>query len=694
MSQVLTTGSSTHADPSAWHLLARLALLGRHVAAAVTRRRAFDADPDEAFRGLYVSEEHVDALLLGGPGFVDAAVETPGLEDVEAEADRLERAGVTLPLRTLARAFSLDERDVHLLLAVVAPEIEPRFERLYAYLQDSVTRLRPGPALALELAWGPAGPLAHRHRLGPGGALVVRHLVAFDDVDRPFLTRSLLVPDRVVAHLLGDDSPDPLVAAVTTRSERVTVDPGDELARAVSAQSPLVYACETGTAAGVPAAVGAFEAAGRAALVVDLTLAQHGDDDPALAHALALEAGLTGRGLVAGPLDALDRKPRLRRALAEATVPTVLVGTKSWDVRWSARSPLVVDVPPLGSQERARLWDAALAGSSSEDLEPGTATAQFRLTPEQIAAAAHAARARASVWGRAVTGEDLHRGARLQSSSGLERLARRIEPRAGWDDLVVSDAVAGALRDLAARARHGARVLVEWQMGARTTRGRGVVALFAGPSGTGKTLSAEVLANDLGLDLYVVDLASVVDKYIGETEKNLDRIFQEAQRVNGVLLFDEADALFGKRSGVEDARDRYANIEVAYLLQQMEAFEGIAILTTNLRGNLDDAFARRLDAVLELPLPDEDGRTRLWRLNLPPALPLAGDVDVAFLARFRLSGGNVRNACLAAAFRAAAAERDVSMADLVRGVAQEYTKLGHMCVEAEFGPYYDLVSSR
>ena len=226
-------------------------------------------------------------------------------------------------------------------------------------------------------------------------------------------------------------------------------------------------------------------------------------------------------------------------------------------------------------------------------------------------------------------------------------------------------------------------------------RGVGVTALFAGDSGTGKTMSAEVVAGDLGLDLYVIDLSTVVDKYIGETEKNLDRIFTEADRVNGVLLFDEADALFGKRSEVKDARDRYANVEVAYLLQRMERFDGLAILTTNLRANVDEAFIRRLDAIVDFPMPEEEHRRRLWaaqprRRTLPrgrrprPRLP-------------RRAGSRSRAATSAtsaspAAYLAAAEDRPVAMADLIRATEREYRKLGRLTVEAEFGEYFGLVS--
>ena len=230
----------------------------------------------------------------------------------------------------------------------------------------------------------------------------------------------------------------------------------------------------------------------------------------------------------------------------------------------------------------------------------------FVLGPGQVARAVRAASAAALLGTGDLTADDLRRGARAQNAAGLERLARRVEPAVGWDDIVLPESARSQLRDLASRARNRDRVLIEWKMRKGGGRGRGVTALFGGDSGTGKTMSAEVIAGELGLDLYTVNLATVVDKYVGETEKNLERIFAEAGGVNAVLLFDEADAIFGKRSEVRDAHDRYANIESAYLLQRMETFDGLAILATNLRSNIDDAFTRRLDMIIDFPAPDEN----------------------------------------------------------------------------------------
>jgi len=224
-----------------------------------------------------------------------------------------------------------------------------------------------------------------------------------------------------------------------------------------------------------------------------------------------------------------------------------------------------------------------------------------------------------------------------------------------------------------------------WGFGHQSPRGQGLSALFAGPSGTGKTMAAEVIANDLALDLYKIDLSGVVSKYIGETEKNLDRIFDLARDSNAILLFDEADALFGKRSETKDAHDRYANIEISYLLQKVEEYDGVVILTSNLRQNLDDAFLRRLQFCIEFPFPDERSRRLIWERTVPEQLPFAEDVDLRFLAeRFRLSGGSIRNALVNAAFLAARDGEAVAMRHLLWGIRREFQKLGKLIDEDEF----------
>ena len=623
-----------------------------------------------------------------------AAVEL--LAGVEAGADAAEAGGSDLRLRRLARSFDLTPLDTEILLVALAPDLDPKFERLYGYLNDDVSRRRASIGLALELS-GALGPTSGgRSRLGPSAPLVDGGLVVVEEPDRPFLTRALRVPDRVTAHLLGDDEPDPLVRTVAMDDVDAPVGDTSTLERSLAAGQGLIYVRQPNGGTGFSLAAAAARGAGRGVLLADLARLDGADGDTAFARRLAREARLRGCVVVAGPVEALaDRGAAAVRALAEAPVGTlVLVGSRTWDPAWSRAVPLVVDAVVSTPVERrlilARAFDDG--GEQAGETAGIERAAQFRLAPEHLDRAARSASIRARAHGRDVTEDDLLAGVRSQNAAGLERLARRVEPSVSWADLVLPAHVLVQLGELVARVRRRERVLDEWGLAHGGSRGRGVKALFAGESGTGKTMSAEVLAGALGLDLYVIDLSTVVDKYVGETEKNLDRIFAEAERVNGVLLFDEADALFGKRSDVRDAQDRYANVETAYLLQRMETFEGLAVLTTNLRSNIDDAFARRLDVIVDFPMPEDADRLRLWELHLGPAVPRATDIDLDFLARsFRIAGGNIRNVALGAAYLAADDDRAVAMLDLIRATEREYRKLGRLCVASEFGPYLGAV---
>jgi len=277
------------------------------------------------------------------------------------------------------------------------------------------------------------------------------------------------------------------------------------------------------------------------------------------------------------------------------------------------------------------------------------------------------------------TPDQLFAAARRQTSHRLATLARHIEPAVSWSDLVLPPDTATQLEELCARVRLRSTVLHDWGFAQKLPRGRGTGALFTGPPGTGKTTAAEVVAGELGLDLFSIDLSAVVSKYIGETEKNLEQIFSAAAEADAILLFDEADALFGKRSEVHDAHDRYANIETSFLLQRMEQYEGVAILATNLRHNLDEAFLRRLQFVVDFPFPNEAQRAGIWRVSFPPGAPRADDVDVVQLAReFRLSGGGIKNAVLHAAYLAATCGDPIDMAVLRRAVWREFQKMGRV----------------
>jgi SpoVK/Ycf46/Vps4 family AAA+-type ATPase len=279
--------------------------------------------------------------------------------------------------------------------------------------------------------------------------------------------------------------------------------------------------------------------------------------------------------------------------------------------------------------------------------------------------------------------------ARAQSGYDLASLTVKIEPTHRWSDLVLPDDALAQLQELCQHVILGDKVLRDWGFSERLPPGSGVNALFAGPSGTGKTMAAGIVARELGIDLYRIELAGVVSKYIGETEKNLDRIFNAAENSNAILFFDEADALFGKRSEVRDAHDRYANIEISYLLQKMEQYSGVTILATNLRANLDEAFTRRMAFTVYFPFPEEASRRLIWRQMWPSRMPRAADLDLDYLAkRFPLSGGNIRNIALAAAILAATDQKPVGLRHVFRALRREYQKMGKQISDTELWDQY------
>jgi SpoVK/Ycf46/Vps4 family AAA+-type ATPase len=344
----------------------------------------------------------------------------------------------------------------------------------------------------------------------------------------------------------------------------------------------------------------------------------------------------------------------------------------------------------LDSQSQMEMWREALGETAASlDGQAESLVEQFDLGPAGIARAAALAEGLARLRppeAATVQGSDLWDACRQQSGPQLEKLAQKIEPCYGWDDIVVPAEVSRQLREITAQVAHRHTVYQSWGFGKKLNRGRGISALFSGPSGTGKTMAAEVMAQHLKLDLYRIDLAGVVSKYIGQTEKNLRCVFDAAESSGAILFFDEADALFGKRSEVKDSHDRYANIEVNYLLQRMEDYRGLAILATNMKSFLDSAFLRRLRFIVDFPFPDSTQRMEIWRRVFPPAAAVSG-LDCGTLARLEIAGGNIRNIAVNAAFLAADEGLPIGMEHVMRAARREYAKIDRIVMDAEFGRY-------
>jgi hypothetical protein len=624
--------------------------IDRRVMAAVERVASSDPNPADPFRGLYISD--------------DRALE-------------------------LTRGESVSDADGRLAHVTAALGLDPRYGRLYAYLQDDVTRKLPSPRLVGHLLSGegvsPADVMMAFERDAPLRAKGAIRLQG--DPQTPLAERPIKLSDRLAAHLLGVGMDDPPAGGRLRLVPHPDHDPGRDEAVAALAGTLAHPSSLPVVLAGPDAEALVAKAYGRPLVVAHI---REIDSADTMAEA-ALIAALEDRPLVFEGLEDVEpgERPRLLRAIERRGERIIVCApNRNAALALGERTSLLIDAQPPSFAERRLAWEQASGAPDARDV-----AAKFRLSIGQILEAAEVARLAAAARGGEVPEpRELDLGARQASSSRLGELASRIPPGYTWDDLVVPDRQRELLLSISAYLRHRDRVLSEWGYEKTVARTQGLKVLFAGESGTGKTMSAQVLAAELGLEMFRVDLATVVSKYIGETEKNLDRIFNAAEGSNAILFFDEADALFGKRSEVSDSHDRYANIEVAYLLQKMEAYAGAVILATNFRRNIDDAFVRRLDFVIDFPFPEADDRRRIWQLLLPAEAPLATDIDLDFLAaRFKLSGGAIRNCSLSAAFQAADDGGVIEMRHLVRAVALEYGKQGRLTLEADFEHFHDLI---
>jgi hypothetical protein len=608
----------------------------------------------------------------------------------EYPAARRGKAEEPDPVAGISAVFGLDELDASLLWLAAAAEFDANVGLAYGLLRGADQAARPSVGLALELAEIASTDPAAFVRLGPRGALQ-RHRLVEVIGSEPWVQRELRVPDPVTAVLAGAPATDTTVARLRTTAVSLDLPGRDVLTRAIEQGEPLIWVRSVQGAAGISLAAGAFAALGITPLAIDLRLHPAETSLSEVAAASAREAGLHGWGLIVAGGDVLAEHNDVAalETLESAAVPVVLVGSKTWNPNWLRRLPLLVEAQRLSVAERATVWQANLGEFADQDSALRQTLLGLRMTPESVTEAARYARVLSAARGVPVSSAIVQESARRVSGSGSstgEGLAKPAStgPRVNFDDLVLPDSVASSLRQLANWARHRDELMAQ---GTLRRNGRGIAALFAGNPGTGKTLAANVIAEELSIDLFQVEISAVVDKYIGETEKNLEKVFQAAEALDVVLFFDEADALFGSRSEVKDARDRYANQEIAYLLQRMESFDGITILATNLRGNLDRAFSRRMSFIIHFPDPDAPIRRRLWThlLQQLDGTDAADPVDVEFLADVaEVTGGDIRNIVLAAAYDAISVGEKVGMRHVAEATVREYRKLGRVIPEHRF----------
>jgi AAA+ superfamily predicted ATPase len=718
------------------HLRAEFDWLHQLVRAELGRadRRAGGAAADE-FTGSYISREEIDRYI-DAP--CSAAVEAPddcfreARSRIASERRMLDRrielsiaAGTDLRLERLTRTFELDAVTRGALVCCAAAELDGQISRLFAYLQNDATKRRPTFAmLARLLSPNTSDPISVRSLFGQTCALHGHRLLErpTETPDNPFSTVEARLAPGVIDFLLGSDRlPPPLAEAA-------------ELVKATTVIEDLAYYRQHRDF--IERLLRLRQPDGR--LPVSYIGGPRGAGDRLIAESLAKALGknlvvVHGARLPgdAGKVEEfgrmLGREARLRDCImliqdADEALPdadhqttkaipfeTFLHALDGCEVIISGAAPAArirhrMRTKPFGFElkyptiiERSEIWERSLTPRAAARLAPDIRllAAKFHFTPGQIArviAHAEMAAPRDTEGEPCITDTELHARCREEAESGLDQFCQRIIARHSWDDIVLSRDARLQLQEVCRWVKHRSQVYESWGFGAKLARGKGLAVLLSGASGTGKTMSAEVIARDLQLDLFRVDLSRVVSKYIGETERNLSRIFAKTSSGNCLLFFDEADALFGKRTEVKDAHDRYANIEINYLLAEMDSYEGLIIVATNMKGNLDQAFIRRFSHVIEYPLPDERLREVIWRKSFPKQTPLGADVDFSFLAqRFNLPGGSIRNIALSSAFLASADGQTISMEHVILATKREYQKIGRVCSKSDYGQYYALV---
>ncbi len=700
---------------NAHYLHVQLIRIDLMVRKSVRRWEIAGQDFSEKFRGLFLSEKNIHDLLnrpIGGNWGVGVTLSAQEDEQfrrlqiqVEEEISSIQaeakQSGIDLRLDQIMRLFDLSGFEFDAFLICLAPGIDTRYERIYGYLQDDVTNRFASVGLIFDLLLEPGlDRINYFSSFNNQSNLVRNELIkpisSSPLEDKPLLKQNFFVSNEIVSWMTGHYlSSERLSNAVMLSHGTELQEPGfnlfdlpDDLPNLLIKNPFLVlYGQDDLQKKTIADQIACL--ARQPLLFFDLKmLAASPIKDPQILDVFFRDVKLCKAIPVITGWDNLfeniNDTHTLFQKMSEYDGSIIVFHMNSWPIirnDTQTIKPVVwINCNQPSNSKRLSVWKQYLGNSaniSDPDLE--ILASQFNLTAGQIQNAVFAATDIAFKKGMSISIEDLYEAAHAYSSHHLNSLATKIQPRYRWEDIVLPEDGLAALRELTNTIRWRSVVLDDWGVGERLMPYSGVSALFAGPPGTGKTLAAQVIAAELKMDLYKIDLSTVVSKYIGETEKNLERIFSQAKNSNAILFFDEADSIFGKRSEVKDAHDRYANIEVGYLLQRMETYDGVVILATNLRSNLDDAFTRRIQFIIEFPFPDEQERKRIWEVLFPVGVPKSNDIDLQDLgSRFRLTGGSIRNVIISASFLAVSDKMPVSNHHLTHAIRREMQKMGRL----------------
>lgn len=683
----------------------------------------------DGFQALYVSDEEINTILDDTHTATDDDPRIQTLIERIAELEQeiaekkgwSQRRGITLNLPALANIFGLTPFELDVVLICMAPELDTKYERLYGYMQNDATKKQPSVDLILKIpdlhCNTNEGTIHARHYFDASASIFKYHILRFieESEQKPLLSRLIKVDDRIISYILGGEQIDPKIEPfaelIQPQTDLEEMQLPEDQRRGLNS---IIKNCKI-TGGGFFCFLQGPYGAGKKTvaqslckewfipiLTVDVAalINREADFEDNISR-IFREAVLQYSAIYLAHFERLySEDPKnafykniLGDALENCSGIVFIASEQPLELDGAWQKDLfTIEIARPDYVTRKTIWQQYLSVTFSEEDVSALAN-KFKFTAGQIKDAIASAEKLAVLQGREeIALEDLYNGCRAQSSQKLSALAKRIKPKYRWDDLILSNEKKEQLEEVKNYIKNKGVVYHDWGFDIKLSLGKGLNIMFSGTSGTGKTMAAEVIASELGLDLYKIDLSMVVSKYIGETEKNLNRIFKEAEQSNAILFFDEADALFGKRSEVRDSHDRYANIEISYLLQKMEENEGIVILATNLSQNIDDAFMRRMHFNVEFPFPEEEYRYKIWRSLIPEEAPVAEDIEFEFLAkRFKLAGGNIKNIIVNAAFLAAEDSENNGMEHVIKAAKREFQKIGKVCSQSEFGKYYEMI---
>ena len=682
------------------------------------------------FFGLYISEDEVNTILRTLPHESEINIYSDSqLEEIETITNKVNQKIVEsikekkeLRLHILSELFQLDPFEIDILLICLAPELDLRYEKLYAYLQNDVTKKRPDVDLVLTLLCHSIEERFSARKIFSNTAtLINNHLIYFIDdspMDKvPLLSCSLKVDERIISFLLESDEIDPKIQNICTLIEPdkyfsdviIPEDKKNLLTEILQYHShveiPLIIQLHGPYGTGKKLTAEAVCTELRSPLLVVDSKALIKDESFEIMDIIIREARLQHSSLYLEGFDTLFKEENTEINIKNLILkldnfPNLifLSSEETWEpqVALAKHRYINFNMPLPSFTHRKQMWSSFLDSYSIviDDNDINALATKFNFSAGQIKDTIYTANNIARLRKTDISVHDLYEGAKARSNRKLGELAKKIIPLHTWEDIILPTDIKNQLKEIRLYIKHKGTVYSDWKFDKKLSLGKGQNALFSGPSGTGKTMAAQIIANQVQLDIYKIDLSSVVSKYIGETEKNLSKIFKEAETSNAILFFDEADALFGKRSQVKDAHDRYANIETGYLLQKMEEYEGVVILATNLSKNIDDAFLRRMQFIVEFPFPDKILRKQIWTGLFPEEAPLSKDIDFDFLSeKLKLTGGNIKNIAVASAFYAADRSKRIEMSHVMHAAKREYQKMGKTFLKADFTPYYELIEA-